>query len=303
MNNEIELDPDVFHGELTTNRAQIFVRVPREAEFQDCMLYGKVIGPRCELAHTLPAKFALTDLGAGPTLLARTTITDPCYWTGDLPQLYDVQVELRRGTEVIAREQRMIGLRGIGGRSSPTGNQLIREGKVWVPRGVELSSLDSSELLSLREQLLVGICQAPPLDLLVEATRRGVYLIVLVDAAQQEIVAALRQLARWPAVMMAVVRGADSHDRGLAQVAPNLLLAQPVPAADLGSFQPAAWASVMIAEVAGDSVPVAGITNCPLPVIIQRPTQQKLSAEAARAECDRLQRDLAASGQFAGYLV
>jgi len=301
MKNEIEFDPAVFHGELTVNRGQVFVRAARPTELDDCALHGYVHGPRCELAHTLPAKFTLQDLGAGPTLLARTTITDPCYWTSDLPQLYEVHVELRRGTEVLAREQRMIGLRGIGARDQ----RLVREGKAWIPRGVSLASLSGSDVTALREHLLVGICSSPPLDLLVEASRLGVYLIVYIDATQQDVASTLHQLARWPAVMMAVIRGADSAAKSLTQIAPNVILAQHAPARHLSSLQPAAWASAIVAEVSAiDSLSDwNSLVKLSLPVLAQRQVDQQLSAEDARSECDRLQRDFASVGQFAGYWV
>ncbi|WP_425616133.1 hypothetical protein NA78x_006072 [Anatilimnocola sp. NA78] len=292
---ELQFDPDVFHGELTVNRGQVFVRAARPAELADCTLHGYVHGPRCELAHTLPAKFTLQDLGTGPTLLARTTITDPCYWTSDLPQLYDVHVELRRGSEVLAREQRMIGLRGIGARDQ----RFVREGKAWIPRGVSLASLAGNDITQLREQLLVGVCSSPPLDLLVEASRRGVYLIVHIDATQQDAASALHQLARWPAVMMAVIHGADSAAKSLAQVAPNVILSQPMKAEDSAVVPPAAWASAMVAEVT-DSLMVPTGT---LPILVQRKLGSLVSADAARAACDQLQRDFVAVGQFAGYLA
>lgn len=302
MQAEINFDPDVFHGELTTNRAQVFVRLPRTPEFADCSLHGYVHGPRCEFAHTLPAKYTLTDLGVGPTLLARTTITDPCLWTSDLPQIYDVHLELRRGSEVLAREQRMLGLRGIGARAS---GQLVREGKVWVPRGVAIELLqpareNESVVAQLREELLVGVCTSPPLDLLVEASRRGAYLIANLSAKRSDFESALRNLARWPAVMLAIVHDGEHCDRSLQQIAPNLLLAQPVPAAAIG-WQPAAWAAALVVDAAAAKQLPASV---PLPAIALGSTSESMSlAAAGRAACDRLQRDLATSRQFAGYLV
>ncbi|WP_254513087.1 hypothetical protein [Anatilimnocola floriformis] len=288
---EIAFDPDVFHGELTVNRAQVFVRAPRSAELADCTLHGYVHGPRCEFSHTLPAKYVLTDLGAGPTLLARTTITDPCYWTSDLPHLYDVHIELRRGSEVLASEKRQIGLRGIGAKSS---GELVRESKVWVPRGVAIDLLPELNLVDhLRSEALVGLCSSPSLDLLNEASRRGACLIVAVSADRSDFHEALRSLARWPAVMMAIVHG-ETLDSSLRQVAPNLLLAQQIPPGDATiGYQPAPWAHCIVVDEAGP------FPKLPLPVLALR-----IAAESAgRSDCDQLQRDLAPRGQFAGYLV
>jgi hypothetical protein len=303
VNEEPTIDADVFHGELTANRAQILVRVPRTDAWQDCTLHGQVQGPRCDYAQTLPARFSLQDLGAGPTLLARTIVTDPCYWTADLPQIYDVRIELRRGTEVLAREQRMIGLRGLGARTTASGGRLAREGKTWIPRGVSLKRIAADGLSSLRDELLVGVAHGvPPLDLLVEASRRGIYLIVNLDAAQVDIATALKQLARWPAVMMAIIHGGESLDRSLTQVAPNILLAQRVAGADLTTTALAPWASLVVADVSADATTLPP-PSFSAPVIVQRTLGAQVSAAEARAACDQLQRDLASSGQFAGYLV
>lgn len=308
MSTEIIFDPDVFHGELTANRAQVFVRAPRTPEFANCTLHGAVLGPRCEYAHTLPAKYLLNDLGAGPTLLARATITDPCFWTSDLPQIYDVHIELRRGNEVLASEKRMIGLRGVGGRAS---GEILREGKIWVPRGVAIE-LVQHDVAQLRAELLAGIVTSPPLDLLVEASRQGVYLIVQVAGSEESLPSVLRSLARWPAVMMAIVRGGETCDRSLQQVAPNLVLAQAVRVAAAQEFRPAAWASAIVVETTElpglqevMTISIATLRGLQLPLFAQRSTTNSTtnSAVGPRAECDRLQRDLAEIGQFAGYLI
>lgn len=305
---ESEFDPDVFHGELTANRAQVFVRAARPADWTDCTLHGFVHGPRCELAHTLPAKFVLKDLGAGPTLLARATLTDPCLWTGDLPQIYDVHIELRRGSEVVAHEQRMIGLRGIGTRVSGETSQLVREAKPWVPRGVGLELLEAVEVNSLREQLLVGVCDSPPLDLLVEASRRGLYLIVRLDAERQDVPTALRSLARWPAVVIVVICGGGTLDPRLNQIAPNLLLTQAVRSPDMKSFEPASWAAGIWWEVPSKDSLAESVSGKPgpgqLPVFIQAsPGCRSIDPARARQECDRLQGRLALIGQLAGYFI
>lgn len=302
---EIEFDPDVFHGELTANRAQVFVRAPRTADLAGCTLHGYVQGPRCEYAHTLPAKFTLQDLGPGPTLLARATLTDPCLWTSDLPQIYDVHIELRRGSEVLAREQRMLGLRGIGARTSAETPQLVREGKVWVPRGVALESLDTIEVAGLREQLLIGVCTSPPLDLLVEASRRGLYLIVRLDHEQQDVPQAIRHLARWPAVIAASIRHGESLDRSLSQLASNLLLLQEIDSSSRVAPNLAAWAAAgLVALPSGETQVDSRLDVKSLPWLVHRsPGVANLTLTQARAECDRLQRDLASARQFSGYLV
>jgi hypothetical protein len=306
---EITFQSDVFHGELTANRAQVFVRVPRTPDNEGCQLIGYVHGPHCEYAHTLPAKFVLQDLGSGPTLLARAIITDPCLWTGDLPQLYDVHIELRRGSTVLASEKRTIGLRGLGVRAASGRIRFVREGKVWVPRGVGIRSLTDEALTDLREELLVGFYQGvPPLDWLQTASRRGLYLIVELPERARNLAELLKQLARWPAVMLAVLPSpfnTSEPDPALRQVAPNLLLGQRLALHDLDSLEPAAWAQAVLATTSfdGTRVAVPAIRDLGLPVILQGTRQSAVAQNSNRAACDALQAAAANRGQFAGYLV
>ncbi len=127
---------DVFYGDLTANRAYVYARLPRPADDAGLSLGGFVRGPRCLQAETLPLTAKLVDLGPGPTLLARALVPEPCFWSPDLPAIYDVTVNLLRGEEVIATERREIGLRSFGVK----GQNLMLDGKRWVLRGVTASS-------------------------------------------------------------------------------------------------------------------------------------------------------------------
>src|SRR5262245_25880346 len=132
MTNIILDSLDVFYGDLTYARAYVYARLPRAANDAGLSLVGQVRGPRCKLAATLPVTSPLVDLGPGPTLLAQALIPDPAFWTPDLPAIYDVTVNLLRGTEIIATSNRQIGLRPLGVR----GRNLFLDGKRWVLRGV-----------------------------------------------------------------------------------------------------------------------------------------------------------------------
>src|SRR5215510_13429068 len=123
---------DVFYGDLTVNRGLVYARLAVPEEGGPWSLAGQVRGPRCLSAQTLPVNSPVVDLGPGPTLLARATVSDPCFWSPDLPAIYDVTVNLLRGSEVVATERREIGLRALGIR----GKYLALESKRWVLRGV-----------------------------------------------------------------------------------------------------------------------------------------------------------------------
>src|SRR5262245_45045402 len=128
MTNDLPADLDVFYGDLTVSRAYVYARLPRPADDSGLSLVGQVRGPRCRLAETLPVTSPLVDLGPGPTLLARALVPDPVFWSPDLPAIYDVTVNLLRGTEIVATAKRQIGLRSLGVR----GRSLFLNGKRWV---------------------------------------------------------------------------------------------------------------------------------------------------------------------------
>jgi hypothetical protein len=66
---------------------------------------------------------------------------------------------------------------------------------------------------------------------------------------------------------------------------------------------PAAWADAVAVEVGEVGQFPARVANCPLAIIACRTSGSYASVAAGRAECDRLQRDLAGLGDWAGYIV
>src|SRR6185503_6095473 len=140
MPTDLLSDLDVFYGDLTVSRAYVYARLPRPADDAGLTLVGQVRGPRCKLAETLPVTSPVIDLGPGPTLLAQALVPDPVFWSPDLPAIYDVTVNLLRGTELIASARREIGLRSLGVR----GRNLFLNGKRWVLRGVSANTTTAS---------------------------------------------------------------------------------------------------------------------------------------------------------------
>lgn len=98
--------------EATTARAELLVRVrlsDTAEQAQSLQLSGNVSGPDCEVAHTLRCQYPLQAV-AGEPLHLRASVPDPCYWTAELPMLYEVVVELSAGGQVVASHREKIGL-------------------------------------------------------------------------------------------------------------------------------------------------------------------------------------------------
>ena len=73
----------------------------RGENFADAELAGTITGPWREGSRTLPATFVLQPSRHGDRLAAEAILPDPCFYSPELPFLYDLAVELRRGGEVI----------------------------------------------------------------------------------------------------------------------------------------------------------------------------------------------------------
>lgn len=288
---------DVFYGGTSDSSAQIYARVAGLTDTAGLSLGGTVRGPECELSRTLPATFPLRDMEPGPTMLARAALPDPCFWSPDMPSLYRVNVELRRSGRVLETAERLLGIRMFG----PRGRSLFLEGQRWVLRGVVQDEVMEDELTAWREASAAMIVSRSDETLCRDAARLGVMLVVSVTGSRDEVICELRRLAQSAAVAIAVVENTRDADEQLRYVAPNVLLAQHFPAAS--PVVPASWADVLICEVSQIDEFARRVADCKVPVIALRRLGGRDRLSDARAACDRLQRDLAPVGDFAGYVV
>lgn len=286
---------DVFFGELSVHRASIYARLPRPSNDEGLKITGQVRGPRCRLAQTLPVNANLVDLGGGPTMLARAVMPEPNFWSPDAPSIYDVTVNLQHNGKILATARRSIGLRSLGVRD----RRFIFEGRNFVLRGVSTSSTTISHPSDWHAMSSVYVGE-PNTERLVEASEFGVLAIVHIDS-DGDIPLQLRQLALHPAAALAVVRVPPGKQFKLTGVAPNIILAQTLPG--FGAFERQGWAQAIWAETTDPTTLTHLQTMFELPIIVGRKLAEPQSISNARSACDALQRDIAAIGQFAGYVV
>jgi hypothetical protein len=288
---------DVFYGDLTANRAYVYARLPRQPEAGEWSLSGVVRGPRCLHAQTLPTVSRLIDLGPGATLLARATVVEPVFWSPDLPAIYDVTVKLHRGGEIVATSQREVGLRALGVR----GNGLWLDGKNYVPRGVSVASATAELPRAWHDAPAMYVTDDRNLESLAEASQWGAMALVEVTVPPGEVATRLRELARYPAVAIAALAEELPADFNKKVVCPNLLLAQQLNPEGLPAT--AAWSDLLVVDYR-DAASLRELRgNVDGPIIVRRRLPSPLDLSESRAACDALQREAAAAGQFAGYLV
>jgi hypothetical protein len=288
---------EVFYGDLTANRAYVYARLARPVDDTGLKLTGHVRGPRCLYAQTLPSTAPLIDLGAGPTMLARAAMMEPCFWSPDLPEIYDVMVRLQRGSEILGSSHREIGLRSLGVRDT----HFTLDGKRWIIRGVRSQSTTEKLPRAWHDEAASYVISSVDEEALSEASQWGTLSIVEVSGTPGELMRQLQQLALHPSAALAIIDGQLPSDFKISAVAPNLLLVQPCLKTTEFIVEP--WASAVWIDANDARSFSEMVSTLNLPVLAARPLESPLPIAQARAACDELQRDIAPIGQFAGYIV
>lgn len=200
-------------------RAEVFVRVARPAVGPGgglLRLEGTLVGPECRRATTLPSTARLIDLGPPPgdpraaTLVGKAVLTEPAFWTPDLPNLYRLETRIAGGEG--ETHSLRIGLRRLGA----SGRSFRLDGRRWVPRGVRTAAA-AFDAGSLRDQAATACVVNPDDPLCTRADVEGVAVIAMLDDAASP-AAAAEQIAGWaihPAVVMALL----PHDTPPARAA------------------------------------------------------------------------------------
>ncbi len=290
---------EVFFGQATESSCRVYARLPEAPPGVE--LAGTIRGPQCKFAQTLPASYPLRSLGSKPSPLAEALLLDPCYWTPDGPQIYEVDLELRQGEQVLERTQRLLGIRPFGA----AGKSFRQAKERWVLRGVNGCDWESNSLEDWRSCSASlhatepddGVCEAASwLGVMIVA-----HLNLPVGRSVDWLQARLRNLARWPAVAMVTLPATASAPVGWQPPATNLILAQRFLADE--PVSPASWAQVAVCQVDTPANFSVRTQSCQLPIIAWRPFDDAVNVAQARAACDDLQRDLAPYADLAGYLV
>lgn len=295
-------------GQADDMRAEVYARLVGAADGGRPVLHGRLSGPRCTLATTLPTSLRLVDLGGTPPV-ARGILTEPSYWTPEMPNLYRLEAEATASGTTIARVDRLIGLRRLGVR----GRSLWLDGRRWVPRGLALPAADFDAAV-LRAATMAALIDDPPESLCAAADAAGVAVVAVVDAAASADHLAERIVAwtRHPSVVLAVLprdRGAEAAVLGPSKGTMLVGLAvdgtAPPPPVPTGI-------DCLVVQLPPAALPHEAWRNRgpSVPLVACRPGGP--AAEISRGRCDRLQAELAAWGvaaagaplawDWAGYL-
>lgn len=327
---------DVFFGQATRAEARVYARMAHPGA-HEMRIRGTVRGPFCQHARTLPATVALHDRGVssddptGPTRVAEAVLPDPCFWTPGQAYLYDVEVQAWRGEALHARTERQLAICPLGTR----GRHLHLDGQRWVVRAISGCQPSPRVLEACRQTSTALVVQDPADELLDAASRQGVLLLVHCAAPAPAARELLARYIEFAAVRFVIVD--DMVDEESARVAARhrVLLVQRVVNAGAAHARGAPGGSAAFRHVKGsrgdlggvavNKLPPDGPPPCradalmieasqlaagadvgalpDIPVVVRRAVESSDDVALLRAACDRLQRDLAPAGDFAGYLV
>jgi hypothetical protein len=205
----------VMLGPCDDMRAEVFVRVGRPAAMVSALrplrLEGTLTGPQCRRATTLPTTARLVDLGrAGDertpagSAVARAVLTEPAFWTPDLPNLYRLAATVRVEDEVAAVIDARVGLRRLGAR----GRSLRLDGRRWVPRGVRI---DLGDFVANDLRGTVAVMVNPDEAICSQADAEGVAIVAIPERADAAVPPAAMlsdRITHWanhPAIVMALL--------------------------------------------------------------------------------------------------
>lgn len=303
-------------------RAEVFVRVDLPAGIVDPRVEGVLVGPRCRRASTLPVEARLAPIAPAAdaaAAFARAVLTEPSYWTPELPNLYRLQARLSAGERSVEEFDLVVGLRRLGVR----GRSFWLDGRRWVPRGAARPA-DGCDAAAPGEHGLAALVVDPAAGLCALADGTGVPIIAVLGTgagSAMDAPAAAARIADWaihPSVVLAVIpadapvaaaAGIAAEARGLKG---TLLIGRAV-AGDLPPPPVVAGVDCLVVHLAAGALPHAAWRAAApaLPLVACR--RDPGGAEGARRGCDILQAELAAWGlaggverpawDWAGYVV
>lgn len=292
-------------------RAEVFLRATNPGAVGG-RLVGTITGPRRGRDTTLPTTTRLLPLpieGMHDVPAARAVLTEPAYWTPDLPNLYRVEAVVERPQQFrlpvpppgsTDHIDATVGLRRLGTR----GRSFWLDGRRWVPRAVVVR--DSPDLSSLKAATLAAALAAPGAEVLSAADEIGVAVLPLVSAADVTM-ERIGMLARHPAAMLAVVEtdtDVDLPETTRQQLAmlrslKGTLLLGLTANGSMPPPQTIAGVDFLVVVVPPGGLPHAAWRDASsLPLVAWR--RDTGDTGPSRAGCELLQRDLAAWGLAAG---
>ena len=182
-------------GRCDEMRAEVLLRLGSTGE--PATIEGTLSGPRRGRDTTLPVTARLQPT-ATPGW-ARAILTEPAYWTPDLPNLYRLQAKVTAPDRSVQQIDSLLGLRRLGVR----GRSFWLDGHRWVPRAVAAEGIAGID--GCKPAALAALVTEPDEATLTRADAIGVAVLALVSATATVPAAIVDRIAAWSAHPSAVL--------------------------------------------------------------------------------------------------
>lgn len=185
---------ELLPGRCDDMRAELFLRVDTgdASSAVAARVTGTLTGPHRGRDTTLPTTGRLQ-----PTVtpgVARALLTEPAYWTPDLPNLYRLEATIEAAATPPRVVKRVLGLRRLGVR----GRSLWLDGRRWVPRAVAAAGITGID--ACKPAALAAVLMEPDEALLARADEIGVAVLArLADSATDDPTTVADRIATWSA--------------------------------------------------------------------------------------------------------
>ncbi len=264
---------------------------------------GNLIGPHCSYARTLPATFSIPSCEGGSpgisNMSQQIAITDPCYWTPQLPYLYNFEGEMKLADGTEQSWSHTVGFR----RWEVEGRNLRLERRRIVLRGAVAAAESVVDLQAARDAEVTLIVKEPSDSFLQQASESGVMVIADLRSVDTDLTPHLIKLAWQPSVALVLL--SFTHNRYGFYVPHSQTLGHMVHAS--AQLVPESvdyeWPSIVLVELNAGEQPPHWLAITDKPVIVIRRGEDYSDFAAARAACDHLQAELAPEFDLAGYFV
>ncbi len=229
----------------------------------------------------------------------QVAVTDPCYWTPQLPYLYNFEGQVKLADGSVQSWSHMIGFR----RWEVEGRNLRLERRRIVLRGAVAATESAVDLRAAHEAEVALIVQEPSDSFLQQASECGVMVIADLRSVDTDLTPHLIRLAWQPSVAFVLL--SDTNVLEGCYVPHAITLGHRVHASAQRAPESLdyKWSNVVLVELNAGERPPHWLANTKKPVIAIRRGEGYSGFSAARAACDRLQAELAPEFDLAGYFV
>ena len=292
-------------GALTESSARVSFRLDADERFE--LESGQLRGPFCEHARTLATDFALTanEARSAGDISLQAVVSDPCYWSPDLPHLYELAIRGRRAGKTMT-ERRFIGLR----RWAVERESFYLNRRRTVLRGGAMGRPWANRVSEARDAGAALLIPAPSEDDADLADRQGLALVADLRDSHGDAMTEVMRLSWHPSVVAVLADRDDFRPCDAERWPKHLPLAisaysddeQAAPAGYPSDdpFGSLSFAGILAVELGSDSMP-----RLPSGKAILAIRREGFCEDfaAVRAACDRLQAELAPEFDLAGYFV